>query len=242
MFSIYKKELSTFFSNATGYIVVGIFLLLTGFFLWVIPGSYNILDSGYANAEGLFVLAPWLFLFLCPAVCMRLFAEEKQTGTWELLITKPLSALQIVLGKYFAALTLVIIAVLPTALYYFSVAWLAEPFWNVDAGAFWGSFIGLLFLAADYVAIGIFTSSLTRNQIIAFIMAVVICFFMFYGFALIASFASYAQAIQHIENAGINAHYQSISRGVVDSRDIAYFILIAMLFLLFTKIKLSFRN
>ncbi|MCL1868394.1 MAG: gliding motility-associated ABC transporter permease subunit GldF [Paludibacter sp.] len=242
MFSIYRKELSAFFSNATGYIVVGIFLLLTGLFLWVVPGSYNTLDAGYANTEGLFVLAPWLFLFLCPAVCMRLFAEEKQTGTWVLLVTKPLSASQIILGKYFAALTLVVIALIPTALYYFSVVWLAEPFGNVDAGAFWGSFIGLLFLAVDYVAVGAFASSLTRNQIIAFIVAVVICFFMFYGFALIASFFNHAQMIQNIENVGINAHYQSISRGVVDSRDIAYFILIAIIFTFLTKLNLNFKR
>ena len=242
MFSIYKKELSAFFSNATGYIVVGIFLLLTGLFLWVIPGSYNILEVGYANVEGLFVLAPWLFLFLCPAICMRLFAEEKQTGTWEMLVTKPLSILQIILGKYFAAFTLVVIALIPTILYYFSVAWLAEPFWNVDSGAFWGSFIGLLFLAADYVAIGTFASSIARNQIVAFVAAVVICFFMFYGFALIASFFSHAQAIQNAENVGINAHYQSISRGVIDSRDIAYFILIATIFLFLTKINLNYKK
>lgn len=242
MFSIYKKELSAFFSNATGYIVVGIFLFLTGLFLWVISGSYNILDSGYANVEGLFNLAPWLFLFLCPAICMRLFAEEKQTGTWELLVTKPISTLQIILGKYFAALTLVMIALLPTILYYFSVAWIAEPFWNIDAGAFWGSFIGLLFLSADYVAIGTFASSLTRNQIVAFITAVVICFFMFYGFALVASFFNHAQAIHNAENLGINAHYQSISRGVVDSRDVAYFMLIAFFFIFLTKINLNYKK
>jgi ABC-2 type transport system permease protein len=242
MFSIYRKELSAFFSNATGYIVVGIFLLLTGLFLWIIHGSYNILDAGYANAEGLFYLAPWLFLFLCPAVCMRLFAEEKQTGTWEMLITKPISTAQIVLGKYFAALTLVVIALIPSILYYFSVAWLAEPFWNVDAGAFWGSFIGLLFLAADYVAIGIFASSITRNQIVAFIVAVVICFFMFYGFALIASFFNHAQVIQNVENVGINTHYKSISRGVFDSRDVAYFILIAIIFIFLTKLNLNLKK
>src|SRR5450759_1319472 len=114
MFSVFKKELRTFFSNATGYIVIGIFLMLTGLFLWVIPGEYNILDAGYANVDGLFYLAPWLFLFLCPAVTMRLFAEEKQTGTWELLVTKPLSKLQIVLGKFLAGWTLVSIALLPT--------------------------------------------------------------------------------------------------------------------------------
>ncbi|MCL2598080.1 MAG: gliding motility-associated ABC transporter permease subunit GldF [Paludibacter sp.] len=242
MFAIYKKELSSFFSNATGYIVVGIFLMLTGLFLWVIPGSYNILQAGYANVDGLFILAPWLFLLLCPAICMRLFAEEKQTGTWEILVTKPISPLQIILGKFFAAFSLVVIALLPTILYYFSVAWIADPFWNVDSGAFWGSFIGLLFLAVDYVAIGTFSSSLTRNQIVAFVAAVVICFFMFYGFSLIASFFNHAQAIQNAENLGINAHYQSISRGVVDSRDVAYFTLIAIIFIFLTKINLKHKK
>ncbi|MDR1653721.1 MAG: gliding motility-associated ABC transporter permease subunit GldF [Prevotellaceae bacterium] len=239
MLSIYRKELSAFFSNATGYIVGGIFLLLTGLFLWVVPGSYNVLSSGYANVDGLFVLAPWLFLFLCPAVTMRLFAEEKQLGTWELLVTKPVSPLQIALEKYFAALTLVVIALIPTVLYYFSVVWLAEPFGNVDAGAFWGAFIGLLFLSAIYVAIGVFGSALANNQIVAFIVTVVICFFMFYGFALISSFFSNAQLIQNIENLGINAHYNSISRGVIDSRDVAYFILIAMCFIFFTIFKIK---
>jgi ABC-2 type transport system permease protein len=173
---------------------------------------------------------------------MRLFAEEKQTGTWEMLVTKPVSPLQIVLGKYFAALTLVVIALIPTVLYYFSVAWLAEPFWNVDTGAFWGSFIGLLFLAADYVAVGTFASSLTRNQIVAFIVAVVVCFFMFYGFALIASFFSSAQVVQSVENVGISAHYNSISRGVVDSRDVAYFTLIAMIFIFLTIFKIKVKK
>jgi ABC-2 type transport system permease protein len=231
MFSIYKKELGAFFSNATGYIVTGIFLLLTGLFLWVIPGDFNILESGYANADGLFVLAPWLFLFLCPAVCMRLFAEERQTGTWELLVTKPLSRLQLVLGKYFAGLTLVILALLPTAIYYFTVGYIAEPIWNVDAGAFWGSFIGLVLLAAVYAAIGTFASSLSKNQIVAFIVAVVVCFFMFYGFDLLSAFFIKGESNQFIENLGIGAHYKSISRGVIDSRDVAYSVLTVMIFL-----------
>jgi ABC-2 type transport system permease protein len=177
MFSVFKKELRTFFSNATGYIVIGIFLLLTSLFLWVIPGEFNILDAGYANVDGLFYLAPWLFLFLCPAVTMRLFAEEKQTGTWELLITKPISKLQIATGKYLAGWLLVIIALLPTLLYYFSVSYLAEPMGNVDSGAFWGSFIGLIFLSGVYVAIGLFASSLSNNQIVSFVVAVVLSFF-----------------------------------------------------------------
>jgi len=239
MFSIFRKELRSFFSNATGYIVIGIFLLLTGLFLWVIPGEFNILDSGYANVDGLFYLAPWLFLFLCPAVTMRLFAEEKQTGTWELLATRPLSNLQIVLGKYLAGWVLVSLALLPTLLYYFTVSYLAEPIGNVDSGAFWGSFIGLFFLAAVYVAIGTFSSSLSNNQIISFVVAVVLCFFFYYGFDLLANFFSSGQSIQMFETTGIHAHYKSISRGVIDSRDLLYFIVLSIIFLLATVFKIK---
>lgn len=234
MFSIFKKELRTFFSNATGYIVIGIFLLLTSLFLWVIPGEYNILDGGYANVNGLFVLAPWFFLFLCPAITMRFFAEEKQSGTWELLITKPLQKYEIVLGKYLAGWILVLFALLPTILYYLSVSYLAEPQGNVDVGAFWGSFIGLVFLAAIYVAIGTFSSSLSGNQIISFIVAVVLSFFFFYGFDLLSSFFNSGESIQLFQNLGINAHYKSISRGVIDSRDLLYFIVVSMVFLWLT--------
>jgi ABC-2 type transport system permease protein len=230
MFSIFKKELRAFFSNATGYIVVGIFLVLMSLLLWIIPGEYNILDTGYANVDGLFYLAPWLFLFLCPAVTMRFFAEEKQTGTWELLITKPIGEMQIVLGKYFAGWLLVSIALLPTVIYYFSVSYLAEPQGNVDSGAFWGSFIGLFFLAAVYVAIGTFASSLTKNQVIAFIVAAALSFFFYYGFEVIAGFFTNGQLIQISETLGIHAHYKSMSRGVIDSRDVAYFIFITSVF------------
>jgi len=238
MFSVFKKELRTFFSNATGYIVIGIFLLLTGLFLWVIPGEYNILDAGYANVDGLFYLAPWLFLFLCPAVTMRLFAEEKQTGTWELLVTKPLSKLQIVLGKYLAGWLLVTLALVPTLLYYFSVSYLAEPVGNIDSGAFWGSFIGLFFLAAVYVAIGVFSSSLSNNQIISFVVAVVLSFFFYYGFEILTSFFTSGQSIQIIEYLGIHAHYKSMSRGVIDSHDLLYFLVVSVGFISTTELKI----
>lgn len=239
MISIFRKELRSFFSNATGYIVIGIFLLLTGLFLWVIPGQYNIIDAGYANVDGLFYLAPWLFLFLCPAVTMRLFAEEKQTGTWELLVTKPLSRLQLVLGKYFAGWVLVALALLPTLIYYFSVSYLAEPIGNVDSGAFWGSFIGLFFLAGVYVAIGTFSSSLSNNQIISVVVALVLSFFFYYGFDLLASFFTSGQAIQYLESIGINSHYKSMSRGVIDSRDLIYFVSVSVVFILATMKKIK---
>lgn len=238
MFSVFKKELRTFFSNATGYIVIGIFLLLTGLFLWVIPGEFNILDAGYANVDGLFYLAPWLFLFLCPAVTMRLFAEEKQTGTWELLVTKPLSKTQIVLGKYLAGWLLVVLALLPTLLYYISVSYLAEPIGNVDSGAFWGSFIGLIFLAAIYVAIGVFASSLSNNQIISFVVAVVLSFFFYYGFEVLTGFFTSGQSVQLLESQGIHAHYKSMSRGVIDSRDVLYFVVLSTGFLSATVFKI----
>jgi ABC-2 type transport system permease protein len=227
MLSIFRKELRAFFSNATGYIVVGIFLLITSLFLWIIPGGFNILDTGYANVDGLFYLAPWLFLFLCPAVTMRLFAEEKQTGTWELLVTKPISKVHLVLGKYLAGWFLVSIALIPTVLYYFTVSYLAEPVGNIDSGAFWGSFIGLFFLAAVYVAIGTFASSLSNNQIISFIVAVVLCFFFYYGFEVITGFFTSGQSIQLLETLGIHAHYKSMSRGVIDSRDVVYFVVLS---------------
>ena len=239
MFSIFRKEFRSFLSNATGYVVISIFLLLNGLFLWVIPGEFNILDSGYANLDGLFYLSPWLFLFLCPALTMRLLAEEKQSGTWELLSTKPLSKWAIILGKYMAGWMLVIVALLPVLLYYFIVSYLAEPVGNIDSGAFWGSFTGLILLAAVYVAIGIFSSSLSNNQLVSFVTAVVISFFMLYGFELIASFFSSGKLIYILENCGIQSHYKSISRGVIDSRDLIYFLIVIYIFLFFTEKKMT---
>lgn len=230
MFSVLKKEFRSFFSNATGYIVIGIFLVLMSLFLWVIPGEYNVLDAGYANVDGLFYLAPWLFLFLCPGVTMRLFAEEKQTGTWELLKTRPISKAGLVLGKYLAGWILVMLALLPTILYYFSVSYLAEPAGNVDSGAFWGSFIGLIFLSAVYVSIGVFASSLTKNQIVSFIIAAVISFSLLYGFDVLATFFSNGNLIHTLEIMGINAHYRSMSRGVIDLHDVSYFVVVTLLF------------
>ncbi len=238
MTAIFKKEIRTFFSNATGYIVIGIFLIMNGLFLWILPGEFNIPENGYANADGLFYLAPWFFMFLCPAITMRIFAEEKQTGTWELLVTKPISKWKIVTGKYFAGLFLVVIALLPTVIYYFSVSYLAEPEGNIDSGAFWGSFIGLIFLAAVFTSIGVFASSLTQNQIISFIVAIAVSFFMFYGFELITGFFTSGEYIGFLENLGINSHYKSMSRGVIDSYDLIYFGVVSFIFLFITEWKI----
>ncbi|MDD2286794.1 MAG: gliding motility-associated ABC transporter permease subunit GldF [Paludibacter sp.] len=239
--AIIKKEINTFFSSLMGYIVIAVFLIATGLMLWVIPGQYNIIDAGYAHVDGLFVLAPWLFLFLCPAITMRAIAEERQNGTWDLLITRPVGVSRIVAGKFLASWLLVIIALLPTILFYISVYYIAEPFGNVDSGAFWGSFAGLILLAGIYVAIGIFASSLSKNQVFAFIMTLSASFLLFYGFELISLFFQSGSTILLIENLGIHAHYKSISRGVIDSRDLTYFFFMSGLFIFFTIRKLSIK-
>lgn len=239
MYSILKKELIVFFGSITGYLITALFLLLTSLFLWVIPGDYNIFDTGYAQVDGLFQLAPWLFLFLCPAVTMSAFTDEKRSGTWELLITKPISKWNIVLGKYAATLIVILIALMPTTIHYWIVWYIAEPIGNIDSGAFWGSFVGLIFLSALFLAIGIFSSSLASNAIVSFVMAAIISVSMFYGFDLLTSFVDSVSLQEIIRQAGIHSHYQSMSRGVIDSRDIAYFLFSTIAFLFFTTLKIS---
>jgi ABC-2 type transport system permease protein len=236
MIVLLKKELRSFFSSATGYIVIGVFLLFTGLFLFVFPGDYNLLETGYADLKPLFNLAPWLFLFLVPAVTMRMFAEEKRTGTIELLYTKPITGISIILGKYLAGVVLVILSLIPTIIYFATVYYLAEPFGNVDTGAFWGSFIGLFFLAAIYVAIGVFCSAISNNQIVSFIAALIMCYIFYSGFDTIASLFTSGKVITAISTFGINAHYESMSRGVIDSRDVVYFLSVSLLFLFGTKL------
>jgi ABC-2 type transport system permease protein len=242
MWSLYKKEITSFFSSLTGYLVVGVFLVVTGLFLWVIPGPMNILFGGYASLESLFYMAPWLYLFLVPAVTMRLFADEKRTGTIELLYTRPISELQIVWAKYMAGATLVAISLLPTLIYFYSVVQLGNPTGNIDYGATWGSFIGLFLLAGIYVSIGIFCSSLSDNQIISFVLAVLLSFIFYYGFEALSQIVNDYTIRNIILNIGIDEHYQSISRGVVDSRDAIYFISTITLFIFLTRTVLTSRK
>ena len=242
MWSLYQKEIASFFSTLTGYLVVGVFLVLTGLFLWVIPGEMNILFGGYATLDSLFYLAPWLYLFLVPAVTMRLFADEKRTGTIELLYTRPLTELQIVLAKYMAGFTLVIISLLPTLIYFYSVIQLGNPVGNIDFGGTWGSFIGLVFLAGIYVSIGVFCSSLTDNQIVSFVLAVVLSFVFYYGFEALSQIVSGNSTKSIIVYLGIDEHYQSMSRGVIDSRDLLYFLSVITLFVYLTRTVLGSRK
>jgi ABC-2 type transport system permease protein len=242
MYSLFQKELSSFLSSLLGYIIIVVFLVVVGLFLWVFPTDFNILDYGYANVDGLFIIAPFVFLFLIPAITMRSFADESKTGTIELLFTRPLTDLQIITAKYLAAVVLVIVSVIPTIIYYFSVWQLGFPVGNIDSGAFWGSFIGLLFLGSAFASIGIFASALSDNQVVSFVLAIIISAFTYLGFEFIYSLEIFGKVDLFIRSLGMSAHYSSISRGVVDSRDVIYFLSMIILFLFLTKFVLSRRK
>lgn len=236
---MYKKELRYYFSTPIAYIAIGLYLLVVSLFLWVVPGEWNILDSGYAQAEGLFRLTPWLFMLLCPALTMRLFAEERQSGTWNILRSKPVALWQIIIGKYMAAWTVVVLAQLPCIIHYLLVYRLAQPMGNVDTGAFFGSFIGLLFLSAAFCAIGTLSGTLTKSQIVAFIGGSTGCFIMFYGFDLLASMFQNGRVVSVIQWLGFNEHYISLSEGVIDVRDIFYFVSVSLVFILFSTLSMK---
>ncbi|MDB9775779.1 gliding motility-associated ABC transporter permease subunit GldF [Vicingaceae bacterium] len=242
MRSLLKKEIQSFLGSLIGYIVIVVFLTTIGLLMWIFPGNNNVLDSGYASIDTLFAVAPWVFMFLIPAITMRSFADEKKAGTIEFLLTRPLTDVQIILSKYFAGVLLVIIALLPTLVYFGSVYFLGSPVGNIDLGAMWGSYIGLLFLAAGFVSIGIFASSVTENQIISFIVAIFLCFFIYIGFDFISSLALFGSIDLLILKLGISEHYNSMSRGVIDTRDVLYFLSIITLFILITKAVLSSRK
>ena len=222
--------------------VVFVFLLAASLFLWVFPGNYNILEGGYASLDGLFSLAPWVYLFLVPAVTMRLFAEEKRLGTMEVLLTRPLSVMQIVLAKFLAGLLLVSISLLPTLIYFYSVYALGNPVGSIDTGGTWGAYIGLFFLAAIYVAIGLLASALTDNQIFAFILALFLSFLAYLGFDFVGAMQLPSAIQQYITGFGINEHYASVSRGVVDSRDLFYFLSAIFIFLFLTSRIIHFHK
>ncbi|WP_375242265.1 gliding motility-associated ABC transporter substrate-binding protein GldG [Lacinutrix sp.] len=229
MLAILKKEINSFFASPIGYLVIAIFLLLNSLFLWLFKGEFNVLDYGFADLTSFFLLSPWILIFLIPAVTMRSFSDEKKQGTLELLLTKPISHLQIVLGKYFGAFLLIILALIPTLLYVYTISELGNPIGNLDVGITLGSYIGLLFLTAAYTSIGIFASTLSDNQIVAFIIAVFLCFLLYIGFEGLADVLG-----SLIENFGMASHYKSMSRGVLDTRDIIYFLSITALFLFLT--------
>lgn len=242
MYSLFLKEIRSFLSSFLGYIIIVVFLVVMGLFLWVLPTDFNILNFGYANVDGLFIIAPFIFLFLVPAITMRSFADENKTGTIELLYTRPISDLQIILSKYFASFVLVVLSLLPTLVFYFSIWQLGFPQGNIDSGGFLGSFIGLLFLGATFVSIGIFASSLSENQVVAFIVAILISSFLYLGFEFIYSLDLFGGIDLFIRSLGMSAHYSSISRGVIDTRDLVYFLSAISLFLFLTNFVIARRK
>jgi len=242
MLTLFWKEVGGFLNSLIGYIVVTVFLLINGLFLWVFESDFNILDFGFASLDGLFMVAPFVFLFLIPAITMRSFAEERKSGTIEMLLTKPLTDLQIILAKYSAGVVLVVFSVLPTLVYFFSVYQLGTPKGNLDIGGMWGSYIGLLFLGASFVAVGIFSSSVTNNPIISFILAVFLSLIFYIGFDFVYSLDLFGSIDLLVKSLGINAHYTSMSRGVIDTRDLIYFVSLIAFFVLLTKLSLESRK
>jgi ABC-2 type transport system permease protein len=242
MISIFRKELHTFFSSLVGYIAIIVFLVVCGFFLWLIPEN-NMLDYGYANMDKFFDLAPWVLLFLIPAITMRSLADEFKSGTIEILSTLPIKEYQLIGGKFLSSFVLVLFSILPTLVYIFTLASLSIISNNLDTGGMIGSYVGLIFLAGAFTAVGLFCSSFTNNQIIAFLAAVFLNFILYSGFETMSRLPVLANGADYIvSQIGMQFHYNSISRGVIDTRDLIYFISVIVIFLLATQLMLQKRN
>ena len=240
MLSICKKELQQFFSNLTGYIAIILFLLVNGLFLFVLKDS-NIFDFGYASLDQFFELAPWILIFLVPAIAMRSISEEIKSGTFEILRTKPITCWQIVLGKYFSILLVMLIVIIPTFIYIFTIKNLSAA-GTIDSGGIAGSYIGLFLLAAVFAAISLCCSSFTGNAVVAFLLGAFVCLILYFGFNAVSKLAAFqGKADYYIEMLGIDFHYRSMSRGLIDSRDVIYFFSIIFLFLLVTVTNLQKR-
>ncbi len=231
MLSLYLKELRSFLSSIIGYVFILIYLIASGLFHWVLSYNTNLLEGAEADLIPFFNLSPVILLILIPAITMRSIAEERRTGTIELLFTKPISDLGIILAKYFAGVTLMIIAIIPTIVYFFSMYYMGKPIGIIDLGASLTSYLGLILLGSVFVSIGIFASSLTSSQIVSFILAMFLCWFIYDGLELLGSFSQVGNSDAIIRYFGISSHYNSIKKGLVDTSDIVYFISVIFLFL-----------
>ncbi len=241
MWVIFKKEIRSFLGSFIAYIVIGVFLLLTGLFLWMIKGN-NIFDLGVASLQVMFEIAPFILIFLVSAITMRSISEEKRLGTLEILTTKPIHDVQIIVGKFLASVTLILIAIIPTLFYYYAIYHLASPVGNIDTGATMGSYIGLILLAACYASVGMFSSSLTDNQIVALITSMLLNFFFFGVLGMLGDISWLSNIGKSLEWFGLEFHYDSISRGVIDTRDVIYFFGFIFVFLGLTKIVFESRK
>ena len=235
MIALLKKEINQFMSTLTGVLTIVIFLLINSLMMWVFSGDFNIIDYGYANMYTFFTLAPILFLIFIPAVCMRLFSEVYRSGTMEVLVTKPISLWNIVLSKYLAANILVLLAILPTLTYFGSIYFLGETVGNLDSGGILGSYLGLFMLSSAFIAIGVFASTISNNQVIAFLTAITSNAIIYYGFDIISKVTFLQKWDLLISKLGISAHYAVMSNGVIDSRDLLYFMSLCFLFLMLSK-------
>ncbi len=241
MLAIYRKEVNSYLNSLIAYVVMAVFLTGTGLLMWVFPDT-GVLSYGFADLSTLFTLGPYVFMFLIPAITMRSFAEERKAGTMELILTQPVADWQLVLGKYFAAWTIVVFTLIPTLVYYISVYQLGNPVGNLDSAGIAGSYIGLILLGGVFTAVGIFASSLTENQVIAFILAAFLCFLLYTGFSSLAGLEAWGDSTLLIEKFGILYHYDSMSRGLIDSRNLLYFITVTTLMLLLTQLVLNSRK
>lgn len=236
MKAIYLKEIRGFFSSLSGYLIICIFLLVSGLFVFVFDGEFNVLNYGFADLTPFFLLIPWLLMFLIPAICMRSFTVERELGTLEILLTRPISIRGLIGGKFLAAFTLIVLALIPTLIYVITVGELGTTTYNIDLGSTFGSYLGALLLALSYTAISIFASTITKNQIVAFLVAAMICFAMYFGFEGIAGYMS---SDTFLASLGMKYHYESMARGVLDTRDVIYFLSVGVFFFALSEISLK---
>lgn len=241
MLTIFLKEINSFFNSLIAYIVIAVFLTGIGLFMWVFP-EFSVLEYGFADMSTLFVMGPYVFMFLIPAITMKSFAEERKAGTMELLLTRPVTDWGIILGKFLACFFLVIVSLLPTLVYYISIYRLGDPVGNIDTAGVMGSYIGFLLLGGVFCAVGILASAITPNQIVAFITAAFLCFFLYAGFDRLAAINLWSEYALTIRQLGLLYHYEAIGKGLVDSRDLIYFISVGYLMLATTKVVLSARS
>ncbi len=241
MIQVFIKEFNSYLNSLIAYVVIGVYLTGIGMLIWVFPES-NVLDYGYADLSTLFTLGPYVMMFLIPAITMKMFAEEKRSGTFELLVTQPLSDWDILLGKYFAAVMLVVVAILPTTVYYFSIYSLGNPPGNIDTSGIIGSYIGLVLLGAVFASVGLLASSFTQNQVVSFVFATFLSYFLYSGFNSISGLWEWDARALFIDQLGILYHYNTLSKGLIDSRDIIYFLSITGFLLMLTKLIISSRK
>ena len=241
MINILIKEINVFLNSFIAYIIIAVFLTGIGLLMWVFPET-SVLEYGFADMGSFFSLCPYIFMFLIPAITMRMFSEEKRGGTMELLLTKPVRDIDIIMGKFLAGVVLVLFSLLPTLIYYFTLSYLGNPPGNIDTAGVTGSYFGLFLLGAAFTAIGVFSSSFTENQVTAFVIAVFLSFLMYFGFNAISKTPLLSEISLFIDQVGMMYHYNSMSKGLIDTRDVVYFVSVTGVMILFTNLILKSRK